>query len=110
MNTHPYDTLLLPAGGKGVDLVTSVDQLCKASAEVLQLIQQGQCAAIHCRGGSGRTGFMAAVIMRERGMNGEETTTRVKSLRPNSLKLPAHTGYLATHYGAPTTNSGSAGV
>ncbi len=67
-------------------------------SEVLSMIKQGQCITIHCRGGSGRTGFMAAVILRELGMNEEQSTELVKSLRPNSLKLSAHTEYLAKHY------------
>ncbi|MEW7979137.1 MAG: tyrosine-protein phosphatase [Candidatus Sedimenticola endophacoides] len=66
--------------------------------EVLAMIEQGKCVAIHCRGGSGRTGFMAAVIMRELGMDEAQATDLVKGLRPNSLKLPAHTEYLAAHY------------
>lgn len=66
--------------------------------EVLALIEQGKCVAIHCRGGSGRTGFMAAVIMRELGMDEAQATKLVKGLRPNSLNLPAHTEYLAAHY------------
>ena len=66
--------------------------------EVLSLIKQGKCVAIHCRGGSGRTGFMAAVIMRELGMGEVQATALVKGLRPNSLKFSAHTEYLAKHY------------
>ena len=69
-----------------------------SKSDVLALIEQGKCVAIHCRGGSGRTGFMAAVIMRELGMDEAQATDRVKGLRPNSLKLPAHTEYLAAHY------------
>lgn len=67
-------------------------------AEVLSLVRQGHGVAIHCRGGSGRTGFMAAVILRELGLGSEETTRLVKSMRPNSLKLAEQTDYLATHY------------
>ncbi|MBT8439016.1 MAG: dual specificity protein phosphatase family protein [Gammaproteobacteria bacterium] len=66
--------------------------------EVLSLVRQGKCVAIHCRGGSGRTGFMAAVIMREMGMDEMQTTTLVQGLRPNSLKFPAHSDYLAANY------------
>jgi protein-tyrosine phosphatase len=68
-------------------------------SEVLSLIRQDRCVAIHCRGGSGRTGFMAAVIMRELGMDVVQATALVKGLRPNSLKLAAHTDYLFSHYG-----------
>lgn len=69
-------------------------------SQVLSLIGQGRCVAIHCRGGSGRTGLMAAVILRELGLDEARATALVKGLRPNSLKLPAHTEYLAMHYGA----------
>jgi len=67
-------------------------------SEVLSLIRQERCVAIHCRGGSGRTGFMAAIILRELGIDADDVANRVKSLRPNSLKLAAHTDYLSTHY------------
>ncbi|MDX1300268.1 MAG: hypothetical protein R3260_18805, partial [Pseudomonas sp.] len=70
--------------------------------EVLALIEQGKCVAIHCRGGSGRTAFMAAVIMQELGMGEAQATDLVKGLRPNSLKLPAHTEFLAAHYDIKT--------
>ena len=45
---------------------------------------------------------MAAVIMRELGMGEAQATHLVKGLRPNSLKLPAHTEYLAAHYDIKT--------
>ena len=65
---------------------------------VLALVEQGECVAIHCRGGSGRTGFMAAVILRELGLNGPEATALITGLRPKSLKLAAHSDYLTSHY------------
>jgi len=67
-------------------------------AGVLALIEYGKCMAIHCRGGSGRTGLMAAMIMSELGIDEVQATRLVKGLRPNSLKLPAHTQYLANYY------------
>jgi protein-tyrosine phosphatase len=71
-------------------------------SEVLSLIRQDRCMAIHCRGGSGRTGLMAAVIMREMGMDEAQAIDLVKGLRPNSLKLSAHAEYLAAHYDTKT--------
>jgi protein-tyrosine phosphatase len=62
---------------------------------VIALLSQQGGIAIHCRGGSGRTGFMAALILRETGMDGERADALVKGLRPKALTLPAHTGYLA---------------
>lgn len=66
---------------------------------VMALLSRQGSIAIHCRGGSGRTGFMAALILRETGMEGERADTLVKGLRPNALTLPAHTDYLAARDG-----------
>ena len=66
---------------------------------VLALVSQQGSIAIHCRGGSGRTGFMAALILREMGMDGAQADTQVLRLRPKALSLPGHTDYLAAHDG-----------
>ncbi len=62
---------------------------------VMSLLARHSGIAIHCRGGSGRTGFMAALILREMGMDGTRADALVKGLRPKALKLRVHTDYLA---------------
>jgi protein-tyrosine phosphatase len=66
---------------------------------VMSLLSQHHGIAIHCRGGSGRTGFMAALILRETGIDGPRADALVKRLRPNALTLPAHIDYLAARDG-----------
>ena len=66
--------------------------------QVLDILNQQMALAIHCKGGSGRTGLMAAIILLERGMPFEQAVDQVKSLRPNALKLAVHTDYLAQTY------------
>ena len=69
---------------------------------VMALVSRQGGLAIHCRGGSGRTGFMAALILREMGMDGARADALIKGLRPNALTLPAHTDYLAARDGQQT--------
>lgn len=62
---------------------------------ILSLVSGHGSVAIHCRGGSGRTGLMAALILRAMGTDGASADAQVKGLRPRALTLPAHTDYLA---------------
>ena len=62
--------------------------------EVLALLDGQTTSAIHCRGGSGRTGLMAALLLLERGLPYEHAMTAVKALRPSALQLDVHVGYL----------------
>ena len=61
---------------------------------VLDILDRSGTVAIHCKGGSGRTGLMAAIILCERGMGHDRILDEVKALRPNALKLAVHTDYL----------------
>lgn len=62
---------------------------------VHQLLDADKKIAIHCKGGSGRTGLIAAQILIERGMSLDEATAAIKAIRPNSLSLLVHRDYLA---------------
>lgn len=61
---------------------------------VRELLMSGADVAIHCKGGSGRTGLMAAQILIESGLPLEEAMRLVQALRPRALQLPAHLDYI----------------
>ena len=52
-------------------------------SRVFEILDRSGAVAIHCKGGSGRTSLMAAVILCERGMNHDQILDQVKALRPN---------------------------
>lgn len=66
-----------------------------AREKIHALVNAGKSIAIHCKGGSGRTGLVAAQILLERGIPLDDVITRVRAIRPNALQVPAHQEYIA---------------
>ena len=64
-------------------------------ADILSLLKAGKTVAIHCKGGSGRTGLMAAILMTQLGYSKADATTQVQNLRPKALCHPVHRDYFA---------------
>ena len=67
-------------------------------ATLFDLFNRGKTLAIHCRGGSGRTGLMAAILLLESGEKWADVQSRIQSVRPKALTHPAHISYLKKHY------------
>ncbi len=65
----------------------------EAGPRVHQLLDAGKTVAIHCKGGSGRTGLMAAQILLERGKSKDTVKSTVQALRPFALTLEPHIQY-----------------
>jgi protein-tyrosine phosphatase len=59
-----------------------------------QLLAEGKTIAIHCKGGSGRTGLIAAQLLIESGMQFSDAIREVQSLRPRAIQHPAHIEYI----------------
>lgn len=72
--------------------------------ELVTLLKNKSTIAIHCRGGSGRTGLLAAILLLELGVDWRSTKSLVQSARPNALTLDAHTHFLETHYAIRTNH------
>lgn len=62
--------------------------------QVHELLNNRQSIAIHCKGGSGRTGLVAAQIMLERGMDLEKIIPMIKEHRPGAFTSPLQQDYI----------------
>lgn len=74
------------------------EQLHQHKAELLELIHNKSTIAIHCKGGSGRTGLIAAVLLLESGQGWQHVKDEIQSLRPRALTLDVHLNFLSKHY------------
>lgn len=65
---------------------------------LLDLVTSSATLVIHCHGGTGRTGLMAAILMLELGYASAEVKARIQHIRPKSLTSAVQVGYLVEHY------------
>ncbi len=54
--------------------------------------------AMHCKGGQGRTGLIAAILLLEYGLKWNEVKTLIQSVKPRSLTLTPHLDYIESKY------------
>ncbi|MEX1200160.1 MAG: protein phosphatase [Methylophaga sp.] len=73
-------------------------QLQQHKAGLLGLIKDKATIAIHCKGGSGRTGLIAAVLLLESGENWQNVKSQIQSIRPKALTLAVHLDFLSANY------------
>jgi len=66
----------------------------KAGPIVHDLISRGKTIAVHCKGGSGRTGLISAQILLERGEELAPLMARIQVVRPNAFTHECHRDYL----------------
>jgi len=65
-----------------------------ARIAIHRLLENEKSIAIHCKGGSGRTGIVAAKILLERGEKLEKVLPKIKKIRPNAFSLPLQVEYI----------------
>ncbi|WP_330110165.1 cyclin-dependent kinase inhibitor 3 family protein [Methylophaga thalassica] len=73
-------------------------RLSQVKTELLKRLKNASTIAIHCRGGSGRTGLIAAILLLEMGMEWKEVKELVQSVRPRALTATTHLNFLETYY------------
>ncbi|CAM4234843.1 phosphatase domain-containing putative toxin [Vibrio neonatus] len=69
------------------------EQWVSVSPELHQIVNNGGKIAMHCMGGSGRTGLLAANLLLELGWSLPKVITEVKTLRPGAFSKPIQVNY-----------------
>jgi protein-tyrosine phosphatase len=91
----------LPVADEQVPLDDFAAAWQQSSAAILARLRAGQRLALHCKGGSGRTGLIAARLLIEAGVPRSEAIALVQALRPKAIQHPAHVDWInqfdATH-------------
>lgn len=66
----------------GEDALSEWDQY---KGNLVDVINQGGTVAVHCKGGTGRTGVGVAMLLLELGRDGEQAVADVKALKPGAF-------------------------
>ena len=66
-------------------------------ANILNVINNQGTIAVHCKGGSGRTGLVIGIILLAYGWSGEKVIEEVQKIRPKSLKNPVQLDYFNSY-------------
>ncbi|MDC7716999.1 tyrosine-protein phosphatase [Vogesella sp. DC21W] len=65
--------------------------------DLLARLRAGQCLAMHCKGGSGRTGLFAARILMALGVPRSTAIAQVQALRPKAMQHPVHQAWIGQY-------------
>lgn len=66
-------------------------------ANILDVIHNQGTIAVHCKGGSGRTGLVIGIILLAYGWSGKKVIEEVQKIRPKSLKNPVQLDYFNSY-------------
>ncbi|MCJ8314636.1 MAG: dual specificity protein phosphatase family protein [Saccharospirillaceae bacterium] len=69
----------------------------KYKKEIHAILDDNESIVIHCKGGSGRTGLVAAKILLERGADFDQTIKQIKTIRPSAFSHAVQVEYMAQY-------------
>lgn len=84
--------------GEAIDTWTAI------SAQLHATLERGGRVLVHCRGGLGRAGTIAALMLIERGWSAPQAISDVRAVRPGAIETEVQERWLtrrARHYGLP---------
>lgn len=65
--------------------------------KILDMISNKGTIAVHCKGGSGRTGLLIGLILLALGWSGDKVIAEVQKIRPKALKHPVQLDYFNSY-------------
>jgi len=94
--------LHLPIVDGGVPDAAFEERWRSAGTWVRHLLRRGKSVVLHCKGGLGRTGMIAARLLVELGMGGEEAIALVRRARPGAIETTAQAEHVRATLPVPT--------
>jgi protein tyrosine phosphatase (PTP) superfamily phosphohydrolase (DUF442 family) len=79
----------LPIADYGVPTPACEQQWAQEGPAVRALLRQGQDVLVHCKGGLGRAGMMAARLLVELGMPADQAVREVRRVRKGAIETPS---------------------
>lgn len=90
---HNITWLQLPIIDDAAPAQEFAAQWQKYKSTIINAVKNKATIAVHCKGGSGRTGLVIALILLASGMPSDEIIKQVQTIRPNALKNPQQLNY-----------------
>ncbi|KZN39250.1 phosphatase domain-containing putative toxin [Pseudoalteromonas luteoviolacea] len=60
---------------------------------IMSILEQKGTIAVHCKGGSGRTGLVIGLFMKQLGYDQSQIISKVQQIRPKALKHPTQLAF-----------------
>jgi len=73
----------------------AMERFADLVSAILDSVRAGKTVVIHCRGGIGRTGTVAACCLVALGYGANEAIERVRAVRPGSVEMPEQEDWVA---------------
>jgi protein-tyrosine phosphatase len=83
-DTHQIELLEFPIPDGGVP--PSIRAVVDFVPEILARLQSGETVVVHCRGGLGRTGLIAACCLTTVGFQADQAIAEVRKVRPGTIE------------------------
>jgi protein-tyrosine phosphatase len=77
-----------------MDVTTDRDGLRRVLDDVLARLRGGQCVAVACRGGLGRTGTIVACLLRDAGLDGDEAIALTRASRHDTIERQSQVDFV----------------